>query len=320
MVVRLMMSEKVIVTGGAGFIPSHVDDALVDRGYDVTAVDVLGRDRCRNIAHLFGRPNFHYVQADVADTDAMVKITEGADFVYHLAANSDIPNGGKDPSIDFSRTLMTTRSVLEAMRINGIGDMFFSSSSAVYGDRKGLLDEQTGGLQPISYYGACKLASESMISSYAYMNDFNALIMRFPNVIGSRLTHGVILDFIKRLKRDPKRLQILGDGNQNKQYVYVLDLVRGICDFSDRIEDGVNLYNISTESSTDVNTIARLVCERMGLDPEYEYTGGSVGWKGDVSSFAYNVEKAKARGWKYEFDSLGAVKETLRVLDIDGIE
>jgi len=197
--------------------------------------------------------------------------------------------------------------------------MFFSSTSAVYGDRKGLLDENTGGLQPISYYGACKLASESMISAYSYMNDFNALILRFPNVIGPRLTHGVIFDFIGKLKKNPKKLQILGDGKQNKQYVYVLDLVKGIFDFSERIEDGVSQYNVSTESFTDVNAIADLVCERMGLDPEYEYTGGSTGWKGDVSSFAYNVEKAKERGWHYEFDSTGSVRETLRVLDIDSI-
>ncbi len=313
------MAGKVVVTGGAGFIPSHVEDILVSKGYDVTAVDVIDRKDCHNISHLFDRPNFSYVRADASDVDSMVKATEGCDFVYHMAANSDIRNGGKDPSIDFNKTFLTTRATLEAMRINGIKKLFFSSTSAVYGDRKGLLDENTGGLQPISYYGSCKLASESLISSYAYMNDFDALIFRFPNVIGPRLTHGVIFDFIGKLKRDPTKLQILGDGKQNKQYVYVLDLVKGICDFADRIEKGVNVYNVSTESFTDVNAIADLVCERMGLEPEYQYTGGSTGWKGDVSSFAYNVEKAKARGWKYEFDSTGSVRETLRTLDIDSI-
>lgn len=313
------MAGKVVVTGGAGFIPSHVEDILVSKGYDVTAVDVIDRKDCHNISHLFDRPNFSYVRADASDVDSMVKATEGCDFVYHMAANSDIRNGGKDPSIDFNKTFLTTRATLEAMRVNGIKKLFFSSTSAVYGDRKGLLDENTGRLQPISYYGSCKLASESLISSYAYMNDFDALIFRFPNVIGPRLTHGVIFDFIGKLKRDPTKLQILGDGKQNKQYVYVLDLVKGICDFADRIEKGVNVYNVSTESFTDVNAIADLVCERMGLDPEYQYTGGSTGWKGDVSSFAYNVEKAKARGWKYEFDSTGSVRETLRTLDIDSI-
>lgn len=313
------MDKRVVVTGGAGFIASHVDDILVAKGYDVTAVDIINTAYAHNIAHLMDKPNFHYVQGDVSEVSTITGLTKDTDFIYHMAANSDIRNGGKDPSIDYNKTFRTTHAVLEAMRINGIGNMFFSSTSAVYGDRKGLLDENTGGLRPISYYGACKYASESMISAYSYMNDFNALILRFPNVIGPRLTHGVIFDFIGKLKKDPKKLQILGDGRQNKQYVYVMDLAKGINDFSERIEDGVSLYNVSTESFTDVNTIADLVCERMGLDPDYEYTGGSTGWKGDVSSFAYDITKAKARGWSYKFDSTGSVRETLRTLDLDSI-
>ena len=203
---------------------------------------------------------------------------------------------------------------------NDIKNMFFSSTSAVYGDIKGQLNEMTGGLKPISYYGASKLASEAMISSYSYMNDFNALVFRFPNVVGPRLTHGVIFDFIRKLKKDPKKLQILGNGKQNKQYVYVLDLVKGIADFSERMEKGYNLYNISTESFTDVNTIADLVCERLGLDDvKYEYTGGECGWKGDVPSFDYDVSKAKDHGWKYSFNSTESVRETLRNVDVDYI-
>ena len=129
-----------------------------------------------------------------------------------------------------------------------------------------------------------------------------------------------IFDFVRKLKKDPKRLQILGNGKQNKQYVYALDLVKAIYDFASRIEPGMTLYNISTESFTDVNTIADLVCERMGLDNVvYDYTGGECGWKGDVPSFDYNVEKAKARGWSYRFTSTEAVKETLRNLDIENL-
>ncbi len=314
------MVKKVVVTGGAGFIPSHLDDILVDKGYDVTAIDVIEKKRCHNIEHLFEKDNFHYVEMDITDVDAFVKQTEDCDFIYHLAANSDIQNGGQNPSIDYKNTFQTTRSVLEAMRINGIKDMFFSSTSAVYGDIKGQLDEMTGGLKPISYYGASKLASEALISAYSYMNDFNALIFRFPNVIGPRLTHGVIFDFIRKLKKNPKTLQILGNGKQNKQYVYVTDLTKGIYDFSEKIEDGLSLYNVSTESFTDVNTIADLVCERMGLDDvKYEYSGGNCGWKGDVPSFDYNVSKAKKRGWKYNFNSTDSVRETLKNVEIDYI-
>lgn len=314
------MSKKVIVTGGAGFIPSHLNDLLVNAGYDVTAVDMIKKERCHNIEHLFIKDNFRYVEMDITDTDAFVKLAEDCDFIYHLAANSDIQNGGQNPAIDYKNTFQTTHSVLEAMRINGIGNMFFSSTSAVYGDIKGQLDEMTGGLKPISYYGASKLSSEALISAYSYMNDFNALVFRFPNVIGPRLTHGVIFDFIRKLKNNPKKLQILGNGKQNKQYVYVTDLAKGIFDFSEKIESGLSLYNVSTESFTDVNTIADLVCERMGLDDvEYEYTGGDCGWKGDVPSFEYNVDKAKKRGWKYNYDSTGSVRETLKNVDVEYI-
>lgn len=312
--------KNVIVTGGAGFIPSHLEDILVDEGCHVTSVDIFDKERCHNIEHLVDRDNFDYVKMDVANADSFVELTKDCDFIFHLAANSDIQNGGQNPSIDYRNTFQTTRSVCEAMMKNGIENMFFSSTSAVYGDIKGKLNELTGGLKPISYYGASKLSSEAMISSYSYMNDFNALIFRFPNVIGPRLTHGVIFDFIKKLKKNPKKLQILGNGKQNKQYVYVLDLVEGIFNFSKRIEKGYNLYNVSTESFTDVNTIADLVCERMGLDDvEYQYTGGECGWKGDVPSFEYDVSKAKRRGWKYTFNSTESVRETLKNVDIDYI-
>ena len=312
--------SRVVVTGGAGFIPSHLEDILVEKGHDVISVDMIEKGRCLNIEHLMGKDNFSYVQMDITDTESFVKLTKDCDFIYHLAANSDIQNGGQNPSIDYKNTFQTTRSICEAMMKHCIENMFFSSTSAVYGNIKGQLNEMTGGLKPISFYGAFKLASEAMISSYSYMNDFNALVFRFPNVIGPRLTHGVIFDFIRKLKKDPKRLQILGNGKQNKQYVYVTDLVKGIADFSDKIEKGYNLYNVSTESFTDVNTIADLVCKRLGLDDvKYEYTGGECGWKGDVPSFEYDISKAKKRGWKYSFNSTESVRETLKNVDVDYI-
>ena len=312
--------KKIVVTGGAGFISSHLDDILVNKGYDVTAVDIIDEKKCYNINHLMKKNNFHYLKSDITDVESCVKITEDCDFIYHLAANSDIQNGGQNPAIDYVNTFQTTHSVCEAMRKNGIENLFFSSTSAVYGNMKGQLNEMTGGLKPISYYGASKLASESIISAYSYMNDFNALVFRFPNVVGPRLTHGVIFDFIRKLKNNPKKLQILGNGKQNKQYVYVLDLVKGIVDFSEKIKSGFNLYNISTESFTDVNTIADIVCEKMGLENvEYIYTGGECGWKGDVPSFDYDITKAKTDGWNYLFNSTESIKETMSKIDISHI-
>ena len=278
---------KAVVAGGAGFIGSQLVDRLLDKGYEVLAVDMIPADRARNIAHLSDRRGFEYMSIDM-NGDEFAEVCKGADEMYHLAA-------------------------LEAVRANGIPRMFFSSTSAVYGDKKGKrLTEDEGDLRPISYYGASKLASEALISAYSYMCGFDALIFRFPNVVGPRLTHGVIFDFIEKLERDPSRLVILGDGRQNKQYVYSQDLVQGICDFMSRGYEGFNIFNISTESFTDVNTIADIVCRGMGLDDvKYEYTGGSCGWKGDVPSFDYDISKAKSEGWSFRYNSTQAVEATV---------
>lgn len=309
---------KSIVAGGAGFIGSQLVDALLARGDDVVAIDTIPEKDARNIAHLSDNRSFEYVCMDM-NNGKLAEVSRNVDEFYHLAANSDIRNGGKDPSIDFRNTLMTTRSALDAMKENGIPRMFFSSTSAVYGDMHGkALTEDEGGLRPISYYGACKLSSEALISAYSYMCGFDVLVFRFPNVVGPRLTHGVIFDFIAKLEKDPTRLEILGDGHQNKQYVYSQDLVKGIVSFMSKGYKGMNIFNISTESFTDVNTIARLVCEGMGLaDVKFEYTGGTCGWKGDVPSFDYDITKAKDAGWTFEHDSTESVRKTIEAVLAD---
>lgn len=312
--------RKAVVTGGAGFIASHLESLLLERGYDVTAVDIIPKERCHCISKLLDDENFRYVPLDVVDTGSLIELTRGCDIIYHLAADSDIRAGKDNPKASIKTILGSTLSVCEAMAANDIKRLFFSSTSAVYGYMPGKLDENTGGMRPLTVYGASKLSSEAMISAYSYMNDFNALVMRFPNVVGPNLTHGVIFDFIRKLKRDPARLEILGDGNQRKQYVYVMDLVKGIIDFTERMENGYELYNISTESSVNVREIADIVCRHMGLENvRYEYTGGSCGWKGDVPSFEYDISKAKENGWTFEFDSKGAIEETLRNIDIEQI-
>ena len=169
-------------------------------------------------------------------------------------------------------------------------------------------------LKPISYYGGAKLGSEGIISSFAYMNDMSVLVFRFPNVIGPRLTHGVIFDFVKRLKADPTHLRILGDGTQSKPYIYVMDLVDAIMRFKD-VEKGITLYNVGVETQTSVTRIAEIVCEKMGL-PEipFEYTGGRGGWKGDVPVFAYNLDKIHAAGWRASMTSDEAVAKTVEMV------
>ena len=217
--------------------------------------------------------------------------------------------------IEYKNTYSTTFILLECMRLCGVKKLFFASTSAVYGEQMGAeVSEEAVALKPISYYGGAKLGSEGIISSFAYMNDMSVLVFRFPNVIGPRLTHGVIFDFVKRLKEDPSHLRILGDGRQSKPYIYVLDLVDAIMRFKDA-EKGVTLYNVGVETQTSVTRIAEIVCEKMGLTGiPFEYTGGRGGWKGDVPVFAYNLDKIHATGWNASMTSDEAVAKTVEMV------
>lgn len=312
---------KILVAGGAGFIGSHLCDRLLEEGNDIIIADKLIFGD-KNIKHLIenkeyirqGRVVFYKVE--LADENMVDKIfsEHSIDVVYHLAANSDIQKGGKNPSIDFNDTLLTTRVILESMRKANVKKLFFASTSAVYGERMGeLLTEMTGGIMPTSYYGGAKLASEALISSYASMCDMSAVIFRFPNVIGPRLTHGVVFDFIKKLRKNPAELEILGNGQQCKPYIYVHDLVRAIVQLTKEFKLGEQVYNLGVKGEgTTVKQIANIVVDVLGLkDVKYKYTGGDRGWKGDVPKFDYDISKILATGWDPEYNSDQTVRKTV---------
>lgn len=307
---------KALVVGGAGFIGSHLCDALIAQGNDVVCVDNFSLGNDFNIAHLKNSSKFKLYKADAAEAEEIEQIfdVERPEYVFHLAANSDIQASAKNPDVEYRNTYSTTFQILSAMRKYEVKKLFFASTSAVYGDkREEVLDENTPNLSPISYYGAAKLGSEALISAFSYMNDMDALVFRFPNVIGPRLTHGVIFDFIKRLKMDGTQLTILGDGRQTKPYIYVTDLVAAIIRFMNVKNPGVTLYNVGVEGSTSVTKIADIICEEMGLaNVDYHYTGGEGGWKGDVPKFQYCIDKITAQGWKARYTSNEAVRETVR--------
>ncbi len=295
---------KALVTGGSGFIGRHLIDRLLRGGWNVVSADHSPNQRPKN-------EKFMSVCIDVTDVNELVKIGKGCDAVFHLAANTDVRPKEELATLEFEQTFLTTRSVLECMRVNGIGKLFFSSSSAVYGNREGLLREDMGDLRPVSYYGAYKLASECLIKAYSSLNGMDALIFRLPNVVGPKMTHGVTFDFMNKIRNDPERLEILGDGKQEKQYAHVSDVVDGISYFFKR-NRGVEVYNISNDSSITVNSIADIVCEEMNVKPEYIYTGGSVGWEGDVPSYMFDISKARAKGWTFKYDSESAVRESVK--------
>lgn len=309
---------NILVAGGAGFIGSHLCDALLSKNNTVIVADKLIMGS-KNIEHLSQNTNFKFYEMELANQDNVDKLFKDnkIDIVYHMAANSDISKSANDTSIDFNDTLLTTRVLLESMRKNNVKNIFFASTSAVYGEMPDIvLNEETGGLKPVSYYGGAKLASEALISSYVSMCDMNAVIFRFPNVIGPRLTHGVIYDFVKKLRNNPKELLILGNGTQCKPYIYVTDLVNAIVKLTEQFEPGVDVFNISVMSEgTSVTHIAEIVVDVLGLsDVEFKYTGGDRGWKGDVPRFKYDISKVLATGWKPEYTSDEAVRKAAQSL------
>lgn len=306
---------KVLVAGGAGFIGSNLIDALLEEGHQVVCVDNYFIGTKENISHLAGNPNFKMYEQDICDLPVLKRIfaIENAEYVFHMAANSDIQASASNPMIEYQNTYSTTFNLLECMRVYGVKKLFFASTSAVYGEKMGEhVAENSTSLEPISYYGGSKLGSEGIISAFSYMNDMQVLIFRFPNVIGPRLTHGVIFDFIKKLKADPSQLEILGDGTQTKPYIYVHDLVDAIMKFKDTGKQGITLYNVGVETQTSVTRIADIICEKLGLSSiPYHYTGGRGGWKGDVPKFQYNLDKIHAAGWHAMHSSDEAVALTV---------
>jgi UDP-glucose 4-epimerase len=306
---------KTLITGGAGFIGSHLADLLVSKDYDVVAVDNLSLGTIENINHLLNCRNFKFIKEDLLRLDKLKDIFQKNKFdvVFHLAANSDIAESASNPRIDLDNTFMTTWNTLECCRLFHVHKFVFASTSAVYGDTTRKLSEASGPLLPVSYYGASKLASEAFISAYSSMNDIQSCIVRFPNVVGERMTHGVIHDFIAKLKNNPKQLAILGDGNQKKPYVHVKDLVEAVFFIYQKAQERLNCYNVGVENQTTVTEIAKIVCEEMRLrNVNLRYTGGNTGWRGDVPYYKYDLKKIHSLGWKAGYSSAEAVRMAVR--------
>ena len=292
---------NILVTGGAGFIGSHLIDYLIKEGHNVTCVDDLSLGREKNIKHQKGRANFKFIKMNILNKNKLDKVFKGNGFecVFHFVANSDISRGSKYINVDLEKTLQTTLDVLDCMKKNNVRKIVFASSSAIYGELNKVLNEDTGPLFPISFYGAAKLSSEAYISVFCANYGIKAWIFRFPNVVGERATHGVIYDFINKLKKNPKELVILGDGKQNKPYMYVKDLVEGIIFAWKNSNESINYFNLGVESLTTVTRIAEIVVEEMGLkNVKFRYTGGKRGWVGDIPTYRFDISKINKLGWK----------------------
>jgi UDP-glucose 4-epimerase len=306
---------NIFVTGGAGFIGSHLVDALLKEDNTVTIYDNLSSGKKQFISHQLQKDTVQLIEADLIDFDILLKEIKNHDMVFHIAANPDVRIGEQKPEIA-QKDILSTYNLLNAMRVNDIKKIAFSSSSTIYGETPSIpLPENYGPLLPISVYGAAKLASEGLISSFCHTFDIHGWIFRFANVVGERGTHGVIVDFINKLKKSPHELEILGDGKQRKPYLYVKDCVDGMLFGFNHSNEEINILNLGCDSVTEVTKIAEMVVEELELeDVTFNYTGGKRGWKGDVPHFQFDVKKINDLGWTAKYTSDDAVRLAIRDL------
>lgn len=305
---------KVFVAGGAGFIGSHVvDHVLSATEAAVTVFDnFTSGQRWHLEAHADDR-RLAVVSGDLQDRAALTAALAGHDVVYHFASNPDIAKAMTQPDIDFWQGTYLTQNLLEAMRVAGVRRLVYASGSGVYGET-GLkpVHEDWAPLLPISTYGASKLACEALLSAYGHMFGVQGWAFRFANVVGRRQTHGVAYDFIRKLRRDPGQLEILGDGSQSKSYIHVSDVVAAIQHVVGRASAPFNYYNVATEDHLDVRAIAEMVADAMGLrGVALRFTGGDRGWKGDVPVLRFDLAKIHALGWRARLGSREAMRRAI---------
>lgn len=308
---------RAVVTGGAGFIGSHLVDRLLAAGHAVTVLDNLSSGREEFVAHHRDSRLFQFIKLDIRDTTRLkTALDPKTDIVFHLAANADIARGVADPSLDFEHSIVATYSLLEAMRTHGIGKLVYTSGSGVYGDRgRNYSSEATGPLVPVSMYGATKLGAEGMISAYTHLFGSQAWIVRPANIIGPRATHGVVFDFVHKLLADPTTLYILGDGQQSKSYVHVYDVLDAIELVQQEAQERVNIFNVASNSFISVNEIADVVIRALRLKRvKVVHSGGTIGWPGDVATVRLRSTRLKRLGWRPNFTARRAVEETIRAV------
>ncbi len=309
---------KIVVTGAAGFIATNLLPRLLEAGHHVHGIDNYFLGKREFLARSTSNPNFHFDEFDLLHRERVEEMFQQLrpDRVWHLAANSDISFGTKYTDFDLKGGTLVTYNILEAMRLAGTKELIFSSSGSIYGEPNVMpTPEDYGPILPISLYAASKVACETLITAFASNYGIRSWIYRFGNIAGPFPTHGVIYDFVLKLRRDPTRLEILGDGRQSKPYVHVEDCLDGMMFGYERSKETVNCFNLAVDGATSVNEIAQWTIEGMGLDPKrvrIDYTGGSRGWPGDVPQVRLDTRRMEALGWRPKMTSAEAVRRAIR--------
>jgi UDP-glucose 4-epimerase len=306
---------RAFVTGGAGFIGSTLIDRLLADGHTVVGYDNFSTGLRGFVTAALQQPSFTLVTGDTLDLPTLTAAMEGADVVFHLAANADVRFGTEHPSKDVQQNTLATFNVLEAMRASGVKRVAFSSTGSVYGEATVFPTPEDAPF-PVqtSLYGASKLAGESLIQAYAEGFGFEGYIFRFVSILGERYTHGHVFDFYRSLRTDPTRLRVLGDGTQRKSYLYVHDCVDAIFTALERARDKVNVFNLGTDEYCRVNDSIGWITGHLGISPQLEYTGGERGWIGDNPFIFLDCSRMRALGWQPKLTIQQGIIRTLEYL------
>jgi len=307
-------SRHYLVIGGLGFVGSNFVKSLLKKGHKVTVIDDMSNGNLNFVSSLISNSRLKVIKDNVINWESYVSSLVNVDCLIHLASNADISASFDNPTLDFNRGTVLTQTVAELARKNRIPTILYASGSGVYGDYGNeLLTEGLHELIPISTYGASKVAGEALLCSYSKMFNIKVLCFRFANVVGPNQTHGVGLDFLVNLNRNPFSLQILGNGTQRKSYIHVSDVIDAVMLAESKVEDDFQIFNISTNGSLSVNMIAKMAVKQMGFDRPviFSYTGGNRGWKGDVPVVRLSVKKIRKLGWRPKLNSKQAMEKAL---------
>jgi UDP-glucose 4-epimerase len=310
-------SRVALVTGGAGFIGSHLASALLKQNWKVKILDNLSSGSLKNIPNPpDAEARLEVIIGDVKNSDLLDRMVNECDVVFHMAANPEVRVSTIEPRVHFNENVLASFELLESMRKNDVTTLVFASSSSVYGDTGGVPVNESQLVQPASVYGATKCACESLMKAYSNLYGIRIVALRYANVVGPNSNHGVIYDFVRKLSLNPKELEILGDGNQIRSFIYVEDAVSATLQLYDQ-SDSFDVFNVGNSDYLKVVEVAEIVREVLGLSQvryTYKTSEGNLGWKGDVHCALLSIDKAKKFGWSPKFSSSEAVRLTVRSL------
>jgi UDP-glucose 4-epimerase len=310
-----MNAKFALVTGGAGFIGSHLVDGLVSDGWKVRILDNFSSGRMKNIEHHKNNRDVEILKGDLKNLEETEKAVRDVDVVFHYAANPEVKVSTTNPEIHFNENVVATFNLLETMRKNDIKELVFASSSSVYGEPENIPVDEEAPIKPVSVYGASKAACENLIHAYSRLYGIRATVLRYANIVGPRLRHGVIWDLINKLNRNSRELEVLGDGNQVRSYLYIDDAIEATMLVFKNRKNNFEIYNIGNEDWITVNAIVEALTETLGIADIkiiYKPVAHGIGWLGDVKRITLDIKKLTNLGFKPRKNSIKAVEETIK--------